>query len=652
MKRDRIDPAPQQPTVPRDRRLLRIAALLATLVLVTLVILVAVSNQKRDAALSRQRHSYEVLVAIGDFDAAMARAEAALGRFAISGAPAPGRVYRDQWSLAGTHLATLSDLTAIDTVQRPLVARLSALYRSRGTELQAPAQSAATRQGWSALALFDQAGKAGSIARLADGVERVSINERRTLAGLSAAADRSVARSNLLAALLSLLGILLVIGGLLLASLAVRAVRARREAGRRADVAADRAGALEQAVAERTQELRGANERLQAEAATRAAAEAQLHQAQKMEAVGQLTGGIAHDFNNMLAVVVGGLELAKRRTDGDPRQIQRHLDQALDGATRAAALTRRLLAFARAEPLRPEAVDPGLLVAGMSDLLDRTLGEQIRVVTVTGAGGWHVWCDPHQLENAILNLAVNARDALGGTGTVEIRATNAVLSDDRTDELPPGDYLRIDVRDDGCGMPPAVLARALEPFFTTKPVGKGTGLGLSQIFGFVRQSDGALDIRSAPGEGTCVSILLPRHAPTTHVPRPAPVDPVILDGAGEPILVVEDDPRVRTATVEALDELGYAPIACASGDEALALLAARPGIRLVISDVVMPGMTGPELIDRIHAGYPEIATLFVTGYVGDADNGDRLKDHEVLRKPFTIAGLSRMVSAALARYPS
>ena len=652
MTSDRIEKGPAARAVPWDRRLMRIAAVLATLVLVTLVVLVAVSNQKRDAALSRQRHSYEVLLAIGDFDAAMARSEAALGRFAISGATATGGVYRDQWSLAGAHLATLADLTAADRVQRPLVTRLTTLYHRRGAELQAPARSATAREGWSALTLFDQAGKAGSIAALADGVEQVSVNERRTLAGLSEVADRSVARSNLLAALLSLLGILLVVGGLLLGSLAVRAVRARREAGRRADVAADRAGALEQAVAERTRELRGANEQLQAEAATRAAAEAQLHQAQKMEAVGQLTGGIAHDFNNMLAVVVGGLELAKRRTDSDPHQLHRHLDQALDGATRAAALTRRLLAFARAEPLRPEAVDPGTLVAGMSDLLDRTLGEQIRVVTHIAPGGWHVWCDPHQLENAVLNLAVNARDALDGRGTVEISTAHAVVAEQRADALMPGDYLRIDVRDDGCGMPPAVLARALEPFFTTKPVGKGTGLGLSQIFGFVRQSGGALDIRSAPGDGTCVSILLPRHASPAAPARPAPAIPTIVDGMGEQVLVVEDDPRVRTATVEALEELGYAPIACASGEEALERLAALPGIRLVISDVVMPGMTGPQLIERIRADYPDIATMFVTGYVGDADNGDRLRDREVLRKPFTIAGLSRMVSGALARHPA
>ena len=653
MTRDDTEDPPGSVTGTWHRGLMRMAGLVAVLLLITVVILVALSNQERDAALSRQRHSYEVLLVIRDFDAAMARSEAALGRFAISGAPATGTLYADLWALAGARLGTLSDLTARDPVQRPLVAQITRLYEQRGAELQAPARSATAREGWSALNLFDRTGKADSIVGLARIVQQISANERRTLIGLSAAADRSVARSNLLAALLSLLGILLVTGALLLGSLAIRAIRARREAGRRADVAADRAGALERAVVARTRELRDANERLLAEATTRAIAEAQLHQAQKMEAVGQLTGGIAHDFNNMLAVVMGGLELARRRIGGDADELRRHLDQALDGAARAAALTRRLLAFARAEPLRPEAVDAGTLVAGMSELLDRALGEQVDVATQIAPAGWPIFCDPHQLENAILNLAVNARDALTTGGTVEIVTTNDRLAAGQIGDLPAGDYVRIDVRDDGVGMGPEVLARVFEPFYTTKPVGKGTGLGLSQIFGFARQSGGAIDIVSKRGVGTCVSLFLPRHQappalPATTPAAPARVRPApVADGAGETILVVEDDARVRLATVDALEELGYAPVACASGDEALATLATRSDIRLAISDVVMPGMSGPELIDRITVEHPDIATIFVTGYVGDADKGDRLKGHRVLRKPFTISALSQAVSAAL-----
>ncbi|WP_083671971.1 ATP-binding protein [Sphingomonas montana] len=633
-----------EPAGPWRRGLARVTALVLAALLVVLIGLVAIANQRRDEALSLQRHSYEMLLGIRDFDAAMARAEAALGRFAISGAPETGRVYFDQWSLAGTRLDRLSELAGPDAVQRPLIGALRALYDRRGRELAAPARSAAAREGWSALAAFDRAGKSDSLARLSALVEQISRNERATLTTLSVAAERSGARSNLLAALLSLLGVLLSIIGIVLAALAVRAVRARREAGRRA-------GALELAVAAQTRELRDANERLQAEATTRAAAEAQLHQAQKMEAIGQLTGGIAHDFNNMLAVVVGGLELAKRRLGGGSPDAARHIDHALDGAGRAAALTRRLLAFARAEPLRPEHVDATRLLRGMRDLLDRTLGERIVIDLAVPDDGWSVWCDPHQLENAILNLAVNARDALGGEGSVGVATANVRLAADDVGTLPSGDYLRIDVRDAGCGMDATVMERAFEPFFTTKPVGKGTGLGLSQIFGFVRQSGGDIVITSRPGAGTCVSLYLPRHiaepSAVVGVAPPLPA-PMTKDGHGETIMVVEDDARVRASTVAALQELGYRPVACACGEDALVVLRTRRDVRLIISDVVMPGMSGPELIDMVHTEYPDVATIFVTGYAGEADNGDRLRGHAVLRKPFTIAGLSRAVAESLA----
>jgi signal transduction histidine kinase len=288
-------------------------------------------------------------------------------------------------------------------------------------------------------------------------------------------AERSVARSNFLAALLSMLGIVLVVVGIVLGALAVRAVQARREAGRRAAREAGRAQSLEHAVAERTRELSRANERLRDEAATRVKAEAQLRQSQKMEAVGQLTGGIAHDFNNMLAVVIGGLDLARRRTTAEMSELARHLDNALDGANRAAALTKRLLAFARAGSLQPEGVDTGRLIAGMSDLIDRTLGERIDVTTDLAADGWPVWCDPNQLENAILNLAVNARDAMPQGGRLTIATANVVLDENEVGAAKAGEYVRIDVRDSGVGMSQDVLERVFEPFFTTKPVARGPG---------------------------------------------------------------------------------------------------------------------------------------------------------------------------------
>ena len=402
---------------------------------------------------------------------------------------------------------------------------------------------------------------------------------------------------------------------------------------------------------ERTQELWETNQALKAEAAEREAAEAQLRQVQKMEAVGQLTGGIAHDFNNMLAVVVGGVDLAQRRLNGPRREVLMHLQNAMEGATRAAALTRRLLSFARSEPLLPERVDSKGLIGGMSDLLDRTIGERITIKVDLAASAWPIYVDPHQLENAIVNLAVNARDAMDGQGMMRIATENVQLAANEVGDVRPGDYVRISVTDTGCGMAPDVLDRAFEPFFTTKPVGKGTGLGLSQIFGFAHQSGGEVGIESEVGRGTTVSIYLPR----TEVAAPVRVHPAVQRATdadvyvpGARILLVEDDPRVRTATVGALEDLDYDPVACGSGAEAVTIFAGQE-FDLVITDVIMPEMTGPELIRHLKASYErEFAVLFVTGYVGEGES-DELRGYELLRKPFTVGALAGAVSAALAR---
>jgi CheY-like chemotaxis protein len=371
-----------------------------------------------------------------------------------------------------------------------------------------------------------------------------------------------------------------------------------------------------------------------------------------MEAVGQLTGGIAHDFNNMLAVVVGGIDLARRRLGGPRREVEVHLGNAMDGATRAAALTRRLLSFARAEPLLPEQIKPKELVGGLTDLLDRTLGERI-TVRVEGGGEWPVYVDPHQLENALLNLAVNGRDAMDGEGVITITTSDVSVGAGEMGELAAGDYVRIAVADTGAGMTEDVKRRAFEPFFTTKEVGKGTGLGLSQIFGFARQSGGEVTIDSAVGQGTVVSLYLPRSRIQAAEVRmhPAMTGParseVAAERSGARILLVEDDPRVRSATVEALEDLDYQPLACASGEEALAAFE-RQGFDLVISDVIMPGMTGPELIRVLKRRFPDLAVLFVTGYVGEGE-GEDLIGYELLRKPFTVDALNEAVATALSR---
>jgi signal transduction histidine kinase len=408
------------------------------------------------------------------------------------------------------------------------------------------------------------------------------------------------------------------------------------------------ASRVEQQVAERTAELSAANARLRAEAEARAVAEDQVRQMQKMEAIGQLTGGIAHDFNNMLAVIMGNLELAARRVD-DPERAARAIASARTGAERAAELTQRLLAYGRRQPLAPRTVAPNALIEGMTDLLRRSLGGAIQLTTRLGQGIWPVHVDPVQLESAILNIAINGRDAMPDGGTLEIKTANRIVpADEAGGAPPPGEYVLITIADTGHGMEAAVAARALEPFFTTKEVGKGTGLGLSQVYGFVSQSGGHFGLVTAPGGGTRVELFLPRcrdQVPVSAAARAA--DEAVESGrAAETILVVEDEARVRAMSVEALRELGYSVLAAESGEEALALLERHDAISLVFTDMVMPGMNGRQLADIIRRRWPELPILFTTGFAREAaaQSGEAIA---VLHKPFTTAQLARRIRAAL-----
>ncbi len=426
--------------------------------------------------------------------------------------------------------------------------------------------------------------------------------------------------------------------------LTVEAQTARAVADAEVEAERERAETLEAAVLAATEDL-------QAEARERETAEAKLRQIQKLDAVGQLTGGIAHDFNNMLAVVLGGIELAKRHHAEGGGEVARHLDSAAEGATRAAALTRRLLAFARAESLAPVSVEAGTVVTGMSDLIDRTLGDGIRVDARDDGSRWHVWVDRHGLENAIINLAVNARDAMDGRGDLTIATGSATLSEHQIGHCAAGDYVTVCATDTGCGMSPDVVERVFEPFFTTKPIGRGTGLGLSQIFGFVQQSHGEIAIRSAPGEGCSVTLYLPRHVAATTVaslPSPAVAELRPATTGGLDILVVEDDPRVLSATVDVLEDLGHRPIGCSDPLCAEAMAEQHGAFDLILSDVLMPGKTGPELIAELAPKMPSLAVLFVTGFAGDAAEHDGFGGHTVLRKPYTIAALSAAIDAAIA----
>jgi signal transduction histidine kinase/CheY-like chemotaxis protein len=631
------------------------AGLVAALVLLAMVVLVAVSNEARERALGAERHAYDVALVVRNVSSAVSRSEAALARFVLDeDQKTSGNVYASNWQTAGYQINQLERLVRGNPEQQRRVYDLKLLYQKRDFELALAARAALYGEGQSGISYFYSAAKTGTGRDLDDKLEEITRAERQSLRARIQQSQFFSAQADQFTDYLSWLGGIVAIGAVFLGVIAFQALRQNAAARRQIEDEAERAEVLEMAVRERTQELWEANQALKAEAEERQAAEAQLRQVQKMEAVGQLTGGIAHDFNNMLAVVVGGIDLAQRRLNGPRREVLGHLHNAMEGATRAAALTRRLLSFARSEPLLPERVDSRELIQGMSDLLDRTLGERVRVKVDVAPDTWPIYVDPHQLENAMVNLAVNARDAMDGQGSMRIGTRNVTLSANEVGDIQAGDYVRISVSDTGCGMTAEVKDRAFEPFFTTKPVGKGTGLGLSQIFGFAHQSGGEVGIDSAVGKGTTVSIYLPR----TAVAAPVRIHPAVQQRTeaeahvpGARILLVEDDPRVRTATVDALEDLDYQPVACSSGAEAIELVAAHE-FDLIITDVIMPEMTGPELIRHLKATDPrEFAVLFVTGYVGEGESDD-LRGHELLRKPFTVGALASAVAAALARSAS
>jgi PAS domain S-box-containing protein len=404
---------------------------------------------------------------------------------------------------------------------------------------------------------------------------------------------------------------------------------------------------LEALVGERTIELAHTLDALRTEAAERARAEETLRQAQKMEAVGQLTGGIAHDFNNMLQGVAGGLETARRRiTQGRADEAGRYLEMAREAVGRAAGLTRRLLAFARRQRLDPKAIDPDGLVAGIADLLRRTVGPGVKVELDLHDGTGSVLCDANELESALLNLCINARDAMPEGGRLMIGTADAELSAADIAEqegAAPGDYVVISVTDTGEGMQPEVLERVFEPFFTTKPVGQGTGLGLSQVYGFVQQSGGLVRLESVSGRGTTVRLYLPRQerGATTGPPPAAPVPQF---ATGQTVLLVDDEDGVRGPAAERLRELGYQVLAVADGPAALRLLQASSRVDLLVTDVGLPnGMNGRQVAEAARERMPALPVLFITGYAGSA-----LPDGvEVIGKPFELDALARRVQAML-----
>jgi signal transduction histidine kinase/CheY-like chemotaxis protein len=394
---------------------------------------------------------------------------------------------------------------------------------------------------------------------------------------------------------------------------------------------------------------------LRQEILRRQSVEATLRQAQKMEAIGQLTGGIAHDFNNLLTVIMGNIERLQRRLPLEDEGLRRLAAAALGGANRAATLTQRLLAFSRQQPLEPTSIELNRLVGEMSELLHRTLGERITIETVLAAGLWRAFADAHQLENALLNLVLNARDAMPAGGTLTIESANVYLDDDyaaQNSEVQPGQYVLLAVSDTGTGMAAETAAKAFEPFFTTKDIGKGSGLGLSMVYGFAKQSQGQVKIDSEIGQGTTVKLYLPR-APA-QVDRPeaaaAPVE-AAAETAGATILVVEDDDAVRDHTAEILGELGYRVLQAPDAETALRLIDQQTAIALLFTDVGLPGvLNGRSLAEEARRRRPGLKVLFTTGYSRNAIDHNGVLDQGVnlVVKPFTFDALAAKIASVLA----
>jgi len=409
---------------------------------------------------------------------------------------------------------------------------------------------------------------------------------------------------------------------------------------------------LENHVQARTSELEQALQRLRHEGEERSRAESALQRAQKMEALGALTGGVAHDFNNSLQVISANLQLLAFYTKGHPL-AQKRVESALSGVERGARLASQLLSFGRRQPLEPRVVNVGRFIRGLEDMLRRTLGEAVEVETVISGGLWNTSVDPSQVENAVLNLAINARDAMDGHGKLTIEAGNAFLDADycrQHDDVRPGQYVMIAVTDTGSGMPPEVLEKAFDPFFTTKPEGKGTGLGLSMVYGFVKQSGGHVVVYSEVGHGTTVKLYLPRSMQMESAAASAPVSGPI-EGGNETVLVVEDDEEVRETAMAMLVALGYRALRARNADSALMVIESGAAIDVLFTDVMMPGrLRSPELARIAQQRLPGIAVLFTSGYTENSIvHGGRLDEGvELLSKPYTQEALARRIRHVLS----
>jgi signal transduction histidine kinase/ActR/RegA family two-component response regulator len=447
------------------------------------------------------------------------------------------------------------------------------------------------------------------------------------------------------------------VGSVPLVTAVASAIRARKkqyDIRDNLEAKARAADELDMQVKTRTQELESALERLKQEVAERQKTEEQLRQAQKMEAVGQLTGGIAHDFNNMLTGVIGSIDIIKRRIDaGRLEDIDRFMEAASQSAQRAANLTQRLLAFSRRQTLDSKPLDINALLGSLQDLIVRTVSELVTVKIVPASKRIFAIADANQLESAILNLAINARDAMPDGGTLTVEAREVSLEDGEIATAKPGVYVLVAVSDSGVGMSPDVVAKVFDPFFTTKPIGQGTGLGLSMVYGFARQSGGYVNIDSTPGAGTTVQIYLPAAKELEAAEMKLEAESIV-EGNGQAVLVVEDDTSVRQLIREVLAELGYLAIEAADPNLAIPILASRKTIDLMVSDVGLPGMSGRQLAEIARQHRPQLPILFVTGYAENA----AIRSHflgtnmSMIAKPFALNELAQKIHTMIGERPA
>ena len=581
-------------------------------------------------------HTFEVQQTTQGFMISTRDAESAVRSYLLSSDEKDLDAFEPSLADTATQLKTLGTLTADNVVQQNRVQVLDSLIQTKGEQLRKCVALAKSGNRDAALAVINSSDDRDQLDKIRAEVEEVLNSEQMLLH------DRQARAAQSRYVLAALIGVALLTAIILAGVLAVSTRSAL------------------QGLLERTAEL-------EQESRLRQEAESTLRQAQKMEAVGQLTGGIAHDFNNLLTIIIGNLDTVRRAlaNAGNPGNVEelrakvtKPVESALKGANSAAQLTQRLLAFSRRQALEPTRVDLNRLVPDMEEILHRTLGEDINTETVLGAGLWPTFVDPHQVENVLLNLALNAKAAMPKGGHLTIETANCYLDDayvGRFGDVESGQYVLLCVSDTGAGIRPEVLDRVFEPFFTTKAQGEGSGLGLAMVHGFVKQSGGHIRIYSEEGHGTTVKIYLPRSmgdekVAATPAGKPGRAIPTPNAKKNETVLVVEDNDGVRDYATEVLQQLGYRVLAAGNANEALRLLADHKRIDLLFTDVVLPGaITGRVLADQAKDMRPGLPVLYTTGYTRNAivHQGRLDPDVQLLNKPYTQQDLARKVRELL-----